>query len=688
MKKRSVDILQKILSYDSSILNITKLAELHQVSQKTLRNDIADINLFLKQFQIRPIEIVDNGILKIGTNINPEFVKDQIFKLDSYSYKLSPEERQLLILTVLLKQKSYLTMDYLAEMLSVSRITILSDVESAKEILAEFTIELCSKSSKGIYLKETNIMKIRMMLIELCRRVIVDIKSDGYFQRLILSQMNTSYSLHSVIAILQDFEREKNMYFSDYVFYELTLYLFICINQLSESTAVPCEQTLVKQSGELSLAKNLLCYAEQRVKVKFTAEEFNLFDQYIVDNHLLPMSKTIDDIELYNMITYFLVEIGNQFDIDFCNDHILLESLFLHIRCMSDLIDFQFPIDENIQPEYKRIMSGIDQHSYILEQYLGYSFNEKMKLSIYIHICAALVRNKNFLLPLHVIIVCPGSMATGRFVEAQVKNYFDFTIQGVISVDRILYTLEKSKEKIDFIISTVELPKTTHPVVRVNPLLKMQDLNNIQKMALSLGENTEQRSIEKRKSNIIQSVSESLNAFTNLEDVERFSHSLKELLKKHSKTVNNNKHGLCSMLKKEMILLVDTPLEWQTAIDKAGRLLYQKKFIKEEYIHTMIRNIEQYGPYIIVGKGVALAHAKPSETVLSEGLSLVVAPKGIKMDVDDKKRVYLLFAFCTQGGLDYIELFNQIAAIGRNPSLFAKCLEAEETAEIYHLLCS
>jgi len=687
MKKRSADVLQKILSYDSSILNITKLSEVYQVSQKTLRNDIAEINLFLKKLQLHTIEIVDNGILKIGTDLDPEFVKDQLFKLNSYSYRLSPDERQILILVILLKQKNYLTMEYLAEMLSVSRITILSDIESVREILQEFNLKLRSKSSKGIYLEKAEKQHLRMMLVELCRRVIVNVKSDGYFQRLILSQMDISHSLASIIVILQDFEREKDVVFSDYSFYELSLYLFICINRPIDFSTEICDGIVPIQPGEMPLGIEIFSYIEQRLNMTFLDEEIVLFQQYIIDNHLLPMSKSIDDIELYNMITYFLVGIGNRLNIDFSNDHILVESLFLHIKCMSDLLDFQFPIDENIQPEYREIMEEIESQCHILEKYLGYSFSKKMKLSIFIHICAALVRNKKFLLPLHVIIVCPGSMATGRFVEAQIKNYFDFTIQGVISVDRILYMLEKNKEKIDFIISTVNLPETLYPVVKVNPVLKMQDLNNIQKQAFSLGENIN-LSLEKRKNIIVKKVSDSIETFHNIDDLERFIDSLDAFLKTHTKQlVSKDVHGLRTMLKKEMIHIIDTPLDWKLAVETVGRLLYQKRHIEKEYIHTMICNIEKYGPYIIVGKGVALAHAKPNETVLSEGLSLLVAPKGIKMDTDEKKTVYLLFAFCTQGGFDYIELFNQIAAIGRNPALFSKCIQAKKTADIYHLLC-
>ena len=53
--------------------------------------------------------------------------------MDTYMYKFSPDERQIYIMMILVIANSYIRMQSLAEELSVSRITIVNDMEVIKE---------------------------------------------------------------------------------------------------------------------------------------------------------------------------------------------------------------------------------------------------------------------------------------------------------------------------------------------------------------------------------------------------------------------------------------------------------------------------------------------------------------------------------------------------------------------------
>ena len=68
-----------------------------------------------------------------------------------------------------------------------------------------------------------------------------------------------------------------------------------------------------------------------------------------------------------------------------------------------------------------------------------------MRKSIVIHICVAIIRNRKNMTKISVVIVCPGSMATGKYLEAQIKNYFDFHIIGVLAAHEVIQKLEKSE---------------------------------------------------------------------------------------------------------------------------------------------------------------------------------------------------------------------------------------------------
>lgn len=46
---------------------------------------------------------------------------------------------------------------------------------------------------------------------------------------------------------------------------------------------------------------------------------------------------------------------------------------------------------------------------------------------------------------LSVAVVCPGSMATGKYLEVQIRNYFDFKIIGVIAASEVCQKLKEVK---------------------------------------------------------------------------------------------------------------------------------------------------------------------------------------------------------------------------------------------------
>lgn len=68
---------------------------------------------------------------------------------------------------------------------------------------------------------------------------------------------------------------------------------------------------------------------------------------------------------------------------------------------------------------------------------------------------------------------------------------------------------------------------------------------------------------------------------------------------------------------------------WQEAIRRAGELLLENGDIEEKYIDNMINSVHELGPYMVLTKGFALAHAAPSEVVKRTGISLINLEKPV-----------------------------------------------------------
>ena len=62
---------------------------------------------------------------------------------------------------------------------------------------------------------------------------------------------------------------------------------------------------------------------------------------------------------------------------------------------------------------------------------------------------------------------------------------------------------------------------------------------------------------------------------------------------------------------------------WQEAIRQAGGVLEAAGSITSEYTESMIKAVEDMGPYIVIMPGFAIAHAAPAPSVKKEDIALI-----------------------------------------------------------------
>ncbi len=63
--------------------------------------------------------------------------------------------------------------------------------------------------------------------------------------------------------------------------------------------------------------------------------------------------------------------------------------------------------------------------------------------------------------------------------------------------------------------------------------------------------------------------------------------------------------------------------DWREAVRLAGEALSRSGATEQGYADRMIQVIEEFGAYIVIAPGLALAHARPGPDVNHDGLSVV-----------------------------------------------------------------
>jgi PTS system ascorbate-specific IIA component len=76
-------------------------------------------------------------------------------------------------------------------------------------------------------------------------------------------------------------------------------------------------------------------------------------------------------------------------------------------------------------------------------------------------------------------------------------------------------------------------------------------------------------------------------------------------------------------LPEEAVALRHSAGSWREAVLEAGRALERTGAVDAAYSRRMVEQVDVLGPYIVIAPGLALAHARPGNDVLADGLSVV-----------------------------------------------------------------
>jgi PTS system ascorbate-specific IIA component len=121
----------------------------------------------------------------------------------------------------------------------------------------------------------------------------------------------------------------------------------------------------------------------------------------------------------------------------------------------------------------------------------------------------------------------------------------------------------------------------------------------------------------------------------------------------------------------EAIVIGSAASDWRTAVRAAGAALTASGAAKPGYADAMVRMIDEHGPYVVIAPGLALAHARPDDHVLTGGLAVVTlaSPVAFGHPHNDPVSVVLGLAVDSVGGhlesiADLANVFNDASVIG------------------------
>ena len=121
---------------------------------------------------------------------------------------------------------------------------------------------------------------------------------------------------------------------------------------------------------------------------------------------------------------------------------------------------------------------------------------------------------------------------------------------------------------------------------------------------------------------------------------------------------------------------------WQEAITEAGELLIKSGDIEHQYIDNMIESVNELGPYIVLTKGFALAHAAPCEAVKRTGISLINLEKPVDFGSSNDPVSVVMCLACVDKE-SHIEHLQKLAVKLMEEDMIEKLSNCETADELY-----
>lgn len=678
MNRRQMDILGRIIE-DPKFYKVSKLAQITNMSSRTIYNDLVDIHDHFLRQGLDIITFNDNGCIEINEEkeLN-EFLLDKI-KFDDY--ELNTEERKSIIICLLLLSTDYITIQSISDLIYCSRSTIMKDIKKIKDEIKKDKIILISHPNKG-YIVQGEEIDIRDKFIEICMKNIFIIKI--FFRDKIENKFNLSKTSLDKINRIVLREMIKNKFsLTDDSLYVLEYYLFFSIKRIELGNYI--EEYKAKNKNYYELVKNMFFNIEELKEEKDIESEISYLSELMGNLHF---SKKIDiEVSLVTiqlLVRIFIEEMSSTLNIDLFLDKDLFSNLSNH---MIDILNKKSPeIYETNELTYyveknKDIISLIKENIYVFENYISRALTETEIAYLGLHISASLEKFKIINRDLRVLIICNSGVGTVQLLKARLARTYSFTIVDTVSVFQLSsYDLSN----IDLIISTVYLNNMVDkPNVSVSVNLNDKDMEKINSVISLISDNTlllNKSEVDKQEV-LIRKIAPLVDKYDGL--LELVQNTINNYFTSRKAT---NVGSLSSFLTEEMITLNVDAADWEEAIHRSVVAFNNNSMVTEQFEKEIINSIKNYGSYIVISEGVAFPHAGFDQGAIKTGFTFTRLKKPIILGENSTSSVDLIFGLSAADNKTHLDALFSLIELVNNIEFKEELRKAKTKEEVINCI--
>lgn len=687
LKSRPMNILNIFLNSKESV-SAKELSIMFNKTERTIRNDLKDINEFLITNQF--FEINNNSGLFILNLSNSERTKlKEIVSGEVEEQIYNPAYRKEYIISHALSDDSYKKIYELCEELQISKSTMDKDMKQVRMDLNKFNLKIVSNVSTGLSI-EGNERDIRTFLYDYLVKKITE-------DKVTIDNLFDSYSplIHYIDS--KNIENIKDTYTKIISIEQNDIKLSAIILTAIWISRISHNRILATEKDDKRKQLSIINIFIDEV-INWKAQDVSLGEFNYINNRLdvlIGGKKQVTDDKheaLSQLISLKLIEyVEHELSIDFTGyQSYLFEGLNKHISgLISRLqqgIQIYNPLKENIKNSHNKFFNTIKKYSMNrLNRYIELDFTEDEIAFITVYFSTAYFKyvqqNKHYF---NAVIVCSFGIATSNLLAEILKSHFN------VNIIKILASNEEDfikNDDVDIVFTTIDAD-FDKPTCYVNAIVNETDIKKIE--AFLEQHAYLSRNNEKFKRNEV-SLFKDLSIW--LEDKgmklnEQDYKDIKNLFEINNFNFNDKEVQpmLNEVLENHHVLLDETCSDWKNAIKMVSKPLLDDGIITSQYQDAMINSVEEYGPYIVIGKHIALAHARPEEGANALGVSIATLNPNIEFGNEINDPVKIIFCLSATDSFSHLNIMKSIVSLVRNEEKVDKLLSFKDKDEFINYL--
>ncbi|WP_056990001.1 BglG family transcription antiterminator [Lacticaseibacillus camelliae] len=671
------DGLIKVLDLLSSseTVRVAKLADELGVTTKTVRNEIKEINETLASESLDQIE-VNKGV--ITSSLTKQTVNKLLRNIDKNQQSelyMTPEQRTKFILLEFMSTKEPLFLVDLQDAMQISKSTMDSDMREVRKIVQPYGLHIRTNPRSGVSVEGSE-RAIRMMFADVFTQqpnVLAVVTQQVGWPKLLVDEAAKAFPPKEIRFLRNELKRvfaATHLGVNDNYQSQAIVMTLVWLSRVTSGNYVNQDdedQASSLNSRESEFVSSVITHFSLNLAVgaevnylAFTIGSFDSDDTTAIDNWAR------SQVICISLIDWMEESLG----FPFSKSETLFERVYKHVsallRRQNQRVNAYNPLKSTIMQSYPEVFRAVRNFfwKHGSEYRMSPSDDEIGYLAVYFSTAQVEIRQER-VYTYRIAVVCNYGMATGRLLAARLEEHFNVDVIAVLSISE-LDVLKKLP--VSLVFKTVDVAIEGVPSLKLNPI---PSDNDIKKAADFLAEHSQ---LSKYKGDQLEPTRLFNSVLTTLKQsgirVEKdLVFNLQRVFEANKLEINEREvQPMLKDLVNDKQIQLQVPVDgWKDAIIKAAQPLIDEDFIKQSYVQAMIDSVTKYGPYIVIGPSIALAHARPEDGANKLGVSIMTLKDPVNFGNPENDPVKVVFCLAAVDNYSHLNVMKAVVQLINDP---------------------